>query len=99
MGRAGADETGASPTLSACGDRLGTAFDLSDERGSEAGPFDFAVLRRAVEFALGQFVDRNPHSDPGLAQAIDPTRPRNLPAPPYTVSTQSAQASRIAFGP
>jgi len=44
--------------------------DLGDERRAKARLFVFVVLRRVVQFALGEFVERDTHrSDPALSVA------------------------------
>jgi hypothetical protein len=46
-------------------DRLGAALHFSDERAPKARPFEFVILRRVVELAFGQLVERDAHvSDP-----------------------------------
>ena len=46
-------------------DRLGTPLDVGDEGAAEARLLEFVVVRRVVEFALGQLVERDAHgSDP-----------------------------------
>ena len=52
------------------GERLRAAANLPDERGAKPRLFVFVVLRRVVEFALGQLVEGDAQrSDPALGLA------------------------------
>jgi hypothetical protein len=63
-------------------DCFGAACQFRDERCAEAGPFEFVVLRRVVELALGQLVERDAHdSDPfsNVSKHLVGRPRRNLP--------------------
>ncbi len=52
------------------GERLSTPTDLRDECDAEPGLFVLVVLRRVIQFALGQFVEGDAHrSDPAARLA------------------------------